>query len=320
MAEAPGGAAGALLPDAAVAFVGLGQMGLPMASRLVAAGYRVRGADVSAAARDAFARAGGAAAPSLREAAEGAAAVVTMLPNGRVVREAVLGPDGAAAALAPGALVLDMSSSAPLDTQALGRDLADRGVALVDAPVSGGVKRATDGTLAIMAGGDPAQVERARPLLDALGQRVFATGALGSGHAMKALNNYVSASGLVAACEALLVGQAFGLDPDTIVDVLNASTGRNNSTEVKLKPFVISGSFASGFSLALMAKDLRLAADLAEALGVPAAGTERIAALWQDALARLGSGADHTEIYRYLAGDGESASAPSSSPSPAGVP
>ena len=142
------------------------------------------------------------------------------------------------------------------------------------------------------------------PVLRAMGATVIPTGPLGSGHAMKALNNYVSAAGLVAACEALLVGKAFGLTPDTIVDVLNASTGRNNSTDVKLKPFVISGSFAAGFSLALMAKDLRTAADLAAYLGVNAAGVAAGAALWEDALASLGAAADHTEIFRYLEGRG----------------
>ncbi len=156
--------------------------------------------------------------------------------------------------LAKDALIIDMSSSVPVDTQSLGKTLAERGIGLVDAPVSGGVRRAIDGTLAIMAGGDAALVERARPVLQAMAKSVFATGPLGSGHAMKALNNYVSAAGLVAACEALLVGRRFGLQPDTIIDVLNASTGKNNSTDVKMKQFVISESFASGFSLALMAK------------------------------------------------------------------
>ena len=234
-------------------------MGLPMGQRLLAAGFAVRGADLSTEARGAFAQAGGAAFAGAVEAVAGAAAVITMLPNGKIVREALL---RVADALPAGALVIDMSSSAPTDTQALGRELAARGIPLIDAPVSGGVRRARDGSLAIMAGGSPEEIDRAMPMLQAMGSKIIPTGPLGSGHAMKALNNYVSAAGLVAACEALLVGQAFGLQPDTIVDVLNASTGRNNSTDVKLKPFVIPRNFAAGFSLALMAKDLRTAADL----------------------------------------------------------
>jgi len=167
--------------------------------------------------------------------------------------------------------------------------------------VSGGVKRALDGTLAIMAGGDPATVGRITPLLAAMGASIFATGPLGSGHAMKALNNYVSAAGLVAAAEAILVGRRFGLDPAVIVDVLNASTGRNNSTEVKMKQQVLSGDFASGFAMALMAKDLHTAADIARHAGVAAPLAEVCEDLWAQADAKLGAGADHTEIYCYLA-------------------
>jgi 3-hydroxyisobutyrate dehydrogenase len=287
--------------DRAIAFIGLGRMGLPMASRLVDAGLAVHGADLSAAARFAFAAYSGMAFRTAADAALGATVVITMLPDGAAVREALLGPGGAVAALAPGALAIDMSSCAPTDTRLLAADLAALGVALVDAPVSGGVRRAADGSLAIMAGGEAAAVERARPLLELMGKSVFPTGRVGSGHACKALNNYVSAAGLQAACEALLVAEAFGVAPDVLVDVLNASTGRNNSTEVKLKPFILSGRFDSGFALALMAKDVGIAARLAEELEVPAEGAERAAALWAAAAEALGSTADHTEIHRYLA-------------------
>jgi 3-hydroxyisobutyrate dehydrogenase len=220
------------------------------------------------------------------------------------VREALLGAQGIAARLATGTLVIDMSSSAPTDTVSLAADLAARGLPLIDAPVSGGVRRAVDGTLAIMAGGAAEQVVRARPLFAAMGKALFPTGPIGSGHAMKALNNYVSAAGLVAASEALVVGGRFGLAPDTIIDVLNASTGRNNSTEVKMKQYVISESFASGFALALMAKDLRIAADLATHLDLDVPQVQAIAAMWEKARDALPPSADHTEIYRFLAGNG----------------
>lgn len=284
-----------------VVFLGLGQMGLPMAKRCIAAGFKVRGADPSSPARDALTAAGGMAFATGRGAAKDAAMLVTMLPDSKIVREAVLGAQGVADVLAKGALIIDMSSSVPVDTQSLGKDLAERGISLVDAPVSGGVKRAIDGSLSIMAGGDAALVERARPVLQAMSKSVFATGPLGSGHAMKALNNYVSAAGLVAACEALLVGRRFGLQPETIIDVLNASTGKNNSTDVKMKQFVISESFASGFSLALMAKDLRIAADLSKLVGLEPSNAETIATFWENARATLGKNADHTDIYRFIA-------------------
>jgi 3-hydroxyisobutyrate dehydrogenase len=288
------------LPDTVV-FLGLGQMGLPMAKRCIAAGFKVRGGDPSASACDALTAAGGEAFASGREAAKDASLLITMLPDSKIVREAVLGGQGVAGVLAKDALIIDMSSSVPVDTQSLGKDLAARGIGLIDAPVSGGVRRAVDGTLSIMAGGDAALVERATPVLQAMAKSIFATGPLGSGHAMKALNNYVSAAGLVAACEALLVGRRFGLQPETVIDVLNASTGKNNSTDVKMKQFVISESFASGFSLALMAKDLRIAADLSKLVGLDPSNAETIAAFWENARSALETNADHTDIYRFIA-------------------
>lgn len=285
----------------AVGFIGLGMMGLPMASRLCSAGLTVRGYDLSGAQAAAFAERGGEIALSPAAAARSAESLITMLPNSDIVEEALLGQGGAAGHLPKGAVVIDMSSSAPTRTRKLGARLQELGVTLVDAPVSGGVARAEKGTLAIMAGGAPDAVERIRPILQAMGSKIFHTGPLGSGHAMKALNNYVSASGLVAACEALVVGKEFGLDPGTIVDVLNESTGRNNSTETKLKPFVLAESFSSGFSIGLMAKDIRTAAALASEIGAGAPEIEAAAELWEEAAGKIGKGSDHTEIYRFLA-------------------
>ncbi len=292
---------GPVRPPARVAFLGLGMMGVPMAAQLARAGFDLRGFDPVEAARAALSEAGGTACASAHEAMEGAAVVVTMLPHGRAVNAALLGDDPPVVKrLAPGAFVIDMSSSAPVGTRELAEALEAHGLGLIDAPVSGGVRRARDGSLAIMAGGSQALIERARPILEAMGTSIFATGPIGSGHAMKALNNYVSAAGLMAACEALRVGRAFGLDPTMMTDVLNASTGRNNSTEVKLKPFVITQSYGSGFSMALMAKDLRTADDLARHLAVPSPLSHAVTALWGRADAALGAGADHTAIDRFL--------------------
>ena len=290
-----------IVPPAIITLIGLGQMGMPMAARLVLAGFTVHGADPSAPARAAFEQSGGKAFDDSAAATAGASAIITMLPTGKIVRDVLLGAKGIAPGLPKGTLIIDMSSSAPTDTTSLAAELAPLGLPLLDAPVSGGVKRAIDGSLAIMAGGPEAEVERARPVLAAMGKSIFATGPVGSGHAMKALNNYVSAAGLIAASEALLVGRNFGLKPETIVDVLNASTGRNNSTEVKMKPFVISEAFNSGFSFALMAKDLRIAADLATHLGLGIPQIAAVAGLWEQAKGALKPDADHTEIYRYLA-------------------
>jgi len=275
-------------PVKAIAFVGLGQMGRPMSAHLEKAGFAVRSYDLNGRGNCA----------SAAEAARGADVFLTMLPDGRAVREAV-----GAAELAKGTLVLDMSSSDPVGTRALGKELAARGVALVDAPVSGGVKRALDASLAIMVGGEAALIERVRPLLEKMGSKIFLTGPLGSGHAMKALNNYVSAAGLAATCEALAAGARFGLDPAVMTDILNASSGRTNTSEVKVKAFMLSGAFDSGFSTALMVKDIATAVSLAEAMGAEAPLAHRCAELWKDAAGRLGGSSDHTAYYRFAKGE-----------------
>jgi len=184
-------------------------------------------------------------------------------------------------------------------TRRLAGDLAARGVALVDVAVSGGVSRAADATIALMAGGDDEALDRVQPLLDAVGRATFRCGGVGTGQAMKSLNNLVSAGGLLVAVEALLVGATAGLDPATMVDVLNESTGMNNATKVKLKQFVLSRSYGSGFGLDLMVKDLGIALGLADAGELDVPLSQALVSLWRDASERLGPGRDHTEIARY---------------------
>lgn len=287
-----------LTPPASVAVVGLGNMGRPMAARLIGAGFRVLGYDVASAMCEQFAReTGGTVAPSLEAAAKEAQVIITMLPNGKIVRKVL---DEMRPHLRPGAVIVEMSSSDPIGTRELGEELVAAGFGFVDTPVSGGVKRAIDGSLAIMAGGEGRTIDRVEPLLKAMGRAVFRTGPIGSGHAVKALNNYVSGAGLVAALEAMNVGKTFGIEPEVLVDVLNASTGKNNSTEVKLKQFVISEQYNSGFFIGLMAKDIRTAQHLAERLGIPLPLGEKCASLWDAAAEKLGDGADHTAINRFL--------------------
>jgi 3-hydroxyisobutyrate dehydrogenase len=291
----------AIVPPAAVAVIGLGNMGVPMGLRLIKAGFEVTGFDLSAAARKNFVAAGGRAAHDITPAVKSADVVITLLPNGKIVREAV---DALRPHLRPTAILVDMSSSDPIGTRALGGELIAAGHAFVDAPVSGGVRRATDGTLAIMAGGEAATIDRIAALLGAMGTQVFRTGALGSGHAMKALNNYVSSAGLLAAVEALLIGRKFGLDPALMTDILNVSSGKNNTTEVKLKQFIISETFADGFPLRLMAKDVRTADDMARALGIATPLADLSAQLWEAAARALDERANHTEVLRYMEGLG----------------
>jgi 3-hydroxyisobutyrate dehydrogenase len=192
-----------------------------------------------------------------------------------------------------------MSSSDPVGTRELGAALATSGITLIDAPVSGGVPRAGHGTLTIMIGGDdPAAVERARPLLRTMGDRLFDTGGLGSGHAMKALNNFVAAAGFAACAEALLAGQRFGLDPARMVEILNVSTGRSFLTDLVLREHVVEGKFATGFQLGLLAKDVRIAADLARELRLDAPLARLVSERFEAARDALGYTRDHTEAIK----------------------
>jgi 3-hydroxyisobutyrate dehydrogenase len=161
------------------------------------------------------------------------------------------------------------------------------------------VRKAEDATLAVMVGGEARTVERCRPVLESMGKQIFLTGPLGSGHAMKALNNYVSAAGLAAAVEAVLAAARFGLDPGNVVDVLNASTGMNNSTLNKFHRFILSRAFDSGFSLDLMVKDLKTALEVARSSGTPAPLAQACVDAWSEAQAALGPGLDHTAVVRY---------------------
>lgn len=287
-------------PPEQVGFIGLGNMGSPMARRIVEAGHRLMVFDTSPPAVERF-RGGVECSAETTPAALGRVCrvVITMLPDGGAVRQVILGKDGLASALAPGSVILEMSSSAPTGTRELAADLAKSGIVLIDAPVSGGVARAAEGKLAIMAGGDSAALARCGGLLAVLG-RVFATGPCGSGHAMKALNNYLSAIALGAAAEAVIAGERFGIDRAIMIDILNSSSGRNTATEQKFPAFVLPRTFKSGFALGLMAKDLRIALGLAHEAGAPTLLLETCADLWDRAEQQLGFGADNTEVVKYL--------------------
>ena len=206
---------------------------------------------------------------------------------------------GIGAALARGAVVVDMSSSNPEGTTALGEELAAMGVSLVDAPVSGGIERAGTGTLAIMVGADDEDaVLTAQPVLDVLGAHFFRTGPLGSGHAMKALNNFVGGGTYALVVEALAIGQRFGLTPSTMIEVMNASTGRSFNTEVVVKDHVITGRYATRFALGLLSKDVGIAAKLAASSGVEAPLCRLVSGRWAEAAATLGPAADHSEAHK----------------------
>jgi 3-hydroxyisobutyrate dehydrogenase len=295
-------AARALVPGDVVGLVGLGRMGSQMAARLHAAGFVVRGYDVDDAARRRYAEEhGGTCAGSLQELGEGAAAVLVVLPTSAVVRT-VLVDDGLLDALPDGALLVDMGSSQPEVTRELAAAAGDAGVRLLDAPVSGGVKGAREGTLTIMVGGPAEWIQELQELLEVLGTKTVHVGPVGSAHALKALNNLLSASHLLATSEALAIGARFGLDPQTMIDAINGSSGKSWSSEMKFPTYVLPGTFASGFALGLLVKDVRIAVELATSTGTPAAHAEATLALWEQAARELPGEPDHTEIARWVQG------------------
>jgi 3-hydroxyisobutyrate dehydrogenase len=299
-----------------IGFIGIGNMGWPMAANLVRKGFPVTVLDARAGFALRFAtEIGGSAAETIAGLAAESAVVVTMLPTSADVRAVLTeGNDNVLSALASGSVVIDMTSGQPAVTQALAIEVAASGSAMIDAPVSGGVPRAKSGELAIMVGGDGAVIARIRPVLEAMGTTILETGGVGSGQAMKALNNLVSAGGFLIGVEALMIGARFGLDPALMVDVLNVSSGKNNSTERKFKQAVLSRRFDSGFSLDLMVKDISIALDLGRNTATPAPLAALCRELWAAAALQLGLGHDHTEAARFverLAGQELSAPAPS---------
>jgi 3-hydroxyisobutyrate dehydrogenase len=272
-----------------------------MATRLVNAGYTLTVADLKTEAVKKFCQETGArAGKSLKSLGTTSDLVITMLPEGKAVRKVLLGDgDNITSGLKQGAVIIDMSSCSPVDTRVLSEDLVGMGYHLIDAPVSGGKYKAADGALAIMAGGREDLVEACRPVFEVMG-KPFRTGGPASGHAMKAMNNFLSAGTLALASEAVITGSKFGLDPKVMVDIINASTGRSNSSEDKFPKFILPRTFNSGFYLGLMAKDLRFAVDLAKTEGTSFGFIDLLSGMYDKAEAELGFEADNTELYTYL--------------------
>jgi 3-hydroxyisobutyrate dehydrogenase len=240
---------------------------------------------------------GGDAPDSLRELGAVSDVVITMLPTSTIVEHVLTnGDDTLLAGMKPGTVVIEMSSGVPSVTQILAGRVMELGSHMIDAPVSGGVPRAKTGELAIMVGGDSATIDSVMPVLSAMGTTVLRTGVVGSGQAMKALNNLVSAGGFLIGIEALLIGQRFGLDPAVMVDVLNAATGMNNSTQKKFKQFVLSRKFDAGFTLGLLVKDLSIALQVGRETATPTPFAALCREMVSAAQAMLGGDADHTEL------------------------
>lgn len=283
-----------------VGFIGLGNMGNPMASRLSEAGYTVYVHDRDSEAVRRLVREQPAVSVLEDDSWQLLDVLITMLPTSAIV-EGVLLDQRAAQKLRRDALIIDMSSSEPTRSRELGRRLEAEGMRYLDAPVSGGVRGAQNGQLAIMVGGRWQDLEEARDLFDVLGKSVIHVGHAGSGHAAKALNNLVSAASVAATVEALKTARAFGIDEEVFIAVLNASSGRSYTSENKAAQFMLNGTFGSGFPIGLMTKDIKIATALADSLGVEARFSHDCEAIWQSVLDAGHGAEDHTRMYEFLA-------------------
>jgi len=252
-----------------VGFIGVGMMGTPMVRRLVEAGYSVIAYDINPQAMRRVEEMGAETSTSAKEVAERCNPIITILPNSDDVEEVVLGPDGIIEGGSEGTVLIDMTTAYPLNTKKIAEEMAKRGMRLLDAPVSGGVVGAEKGTLSIMVGGDPELVEICRPLLQVMGKNIFHMGEVGSGHTMKAVNNFLSGCTMAATSEALALATKAGLDPKKVVDVLQVSSGRSYATDFKFPRYVFPRTFDDGFRLELLYKDLGILTRLGRDLGAP---------------------------------------------------
>jgi 3-hydroxyisobutyrate dehydrogenase-like beta-hydroxyacid dehydrogenase len=281
-------------------FIGIGRMGAPMAGRLMDAGFPLVVHDRRAEAAAPLVARGAAWAKSPAAVAAAARTIITLVPSSREVREVCTGPEGLCEALAPGALVVEMTSSDPSVTRELAEVVRARGAALIDAPVSGGVKGAREGSLAIMVGGEAADLERVRPALEAMGRRIFHVGPVGAGHAMKFVNNLCSAAALVATIEGVAVAARCGIDPGRAVEILQVSSGRSNASDLKFPSFILNGGFDAGFAISLMAKDLDGYSRLARETGVPSLVGMAATEVYRIAMARGMGDLDHTAVAQMI--------------------
>jgi 3-hydroxyisobutyrate dehydrogenase len=287
-----------------IGFIGVGNMGNPMAGHLVAKGVDVTVFDARPEVAAAFVKQhGGKAAGTLIEAASGADAVITMLPNDKIVRQVILGDSSencAAAVMPKGSVVIDMSTCSPTATRSLAQALEPRGIAVVDAPVMGGVVFAKDASLDIMVGADGPLLERVRPLMDAMGRNIIHCGGVGTAHALKALANYVNACALINSIEAMVIGKRFGLEPGLMAEALTTMcAGRNHPIAKKIVPHVLTQKYGTGMAMAFIAKDVKIAVDTAHEIGAAAPLGDKVAELWADAVKKLGGELDQTQIARY---------------------
>jgi 2-hydroxy-3-oxopropionate reductase len=282
-----------------VGFIGLGVMGAPMAGNLVEAGHSLVVHSRSPEPVDALAEAGAETAQSPREVAERADVVITMLPDSPAVEAVVLGDDGVLAGASEGDLLVDMSTIHPTVSVAIAQAAGERGVAALDAPVSGGDVGAKNGALSIMVGGAAEDFERARPLFDVLGKTIVHVGEAGAGQVVKACNQVVVAVTIAAVSEALVLGSKAGVDPEQILDVLGGGLAGNKVMEMRRSNF-LEHDFTPGFRIDLHHKDLNIALESGDAYGVPLAVTSVVQQYMRALRAKGHGGDDHSGLLQLV--------------------
>ncbi|RFU64540.1 NAD(P)-dependent oxidoreductase [Peribacillus saganii] len=286
----------------AIGFIGLGKMGLPMAKNLLNKDYQVFGMDVNKSAIAEFEQAGGQTG-NLEDILPLADYLILMLPSSTIVNKVVtdiIGLYNKTGDSNRNLVTIDMSSSYPADTRNNEKILQDHNIQFLDAPVSGGVKKAITASLTIMAGGEPDLFEKCKRLLCCMGTNVFHVGPAGSGHLIKAINNYLSATHLLASCEAIQLLESFNVNPETAIHVINQSTGRSGSTEYKFPSFILPESYDSGFSLELMRKDVAMAHQIFSESSAQTLLPGLIFQKLDEASRALEEEADHTEINKFV--------------------
>lgn len=283
------------------AFLGLGAIGRPMASRVAGAKIPLSVWNRTASRAAEFAEKTGARhAATPADAVRGAEVVITCLPTSRDVYDLLDGPDGILAGIEHGATFVDCTSGDPATSRRIAERLADKAVPYIDAPVSGGVVGAEKGTLTIMVGGDPAVLDRVRPVLESFGQKIVHCGAIGAGDAVKAVNNAFLATHILAAAEGLAALVKMGVSPNVALDVINASSGRSNTSMNLFPERVLTRAFPRTFRLALLEKDVGIAAEVARETRVPAPILQLTADLFRIGRGELGEVADHIEIVKMV--------------------
>lgn len=281
-------------------FVGIGQMGKLMIEHLIKANYTVYANDVNKTEMDYICQKGALPAPELFDIALTSDIAILMLPNSTIVESVVLGKNGLLENMKPGQVIIDMSSSDMKSTVELARLAKEKDIHFVDAPVSGGKKRAADATLTIMFGGESEQFNQLYPILQCMGEKIIHVGEAGHGHALKAINNYLSAASLYASSEAMIIARTIGLDLDKSLEVINESSGQSYSTQYKMPNFILNQKYNTGFSLDLMLKDIKLANALARDNGIPIILGSIIEQTYESAKNILNDHSDHTEIAKFL--------------------